>query len=251
MVIPTHRVIPPSSAISPGNNLADTPTGVSPQQFLIQSSSSKLIIALAFPILASLLGRRVKSAYSKWPSLYFPWSTHDPWRQGHYVVSKFCRTKQWVYQTRDKRPNPRKATSVWVGRTQTWLCQTYEKRFSWAVLCWERASLQGRSIPPGPCYIMQSLYCEGNLLFLSLPYRLVNHWSKHVLCSRSLPGNFWPSVIVKHFFCLAFDHPSAEWGMRACPVLEQGHPQWWAPSSMSRSGAHGHLTVVTRHFLKL
>jgi hypothetical protein len=110
MVIPTHRVVPPSPAISPGNNLADTPTGVSPQQFLIQSSSSKLIIAWAFPILASLLGCRVKSAYSKWPSLYFPWSTHDPWRQGHYVVSKFCRTKQWVYQTRDKRPNPRKAT---------------------------------------------------------------------------------------------------------------------------------------------
>lgn len=33
----------------------------------------------------------------------------------------------------------------------------------------------GRSIPPGLCYIMQSLYWEGNLLFLSLSYRLVNH----------------------------------------------------------------------------
>ena len=48
-----------------GSALPDTPTGVSPQQFLIQSSSSKLIIAWAFPILASLLGCRVKSAYSK------------------------------------------------------------------------------------------------------------------------------------------------------------------------------------------
>lgn len=76
---------------------------------------------------------------------------------------------------------------------------SYEKRFSWTVLCWKRASLQGSHIPPGLCYIMQSLYWEGNLLFLSLPYRLVNHWSKHVLCSRSLPCNFWPGVIVKHF----------------------------------------------------
>lgn len=54
------------------------------------------------------------------------------------------------------------------------------------------ASLQGSAA-------LCSLYWGRNLLFLSLSYRLVNHWSKHVLLSRSLPCNFWPCVIVKHF----------------------------------------------------
>lgn len=76
------------------------------------------------------------------------------------------------------------------------------------------ASLQGSAA-------LCSLYWGRNLLFLSFSYRLVNHWSKHVLLSRSLPCNFWPCVIVKHFLL------SYLWSSQ-CQVRSGGLQSSWA-----------------------
>lgn len=88
MMFPTHRVGFLSSADPPGS--------IHRCVSLVIPNPIKIIkIALAFPILASLSGHRVKSAHLESPSLFFPWFLHDPWKITCWcTVSNFCGAKQ-------------------------------------------------------------------------------------------------------------------------------------------------------------